>query len=415
MNIWIIDHYSVPQKYYPLIRNTIFAKKLNERGHEVTIFAASTVHNSKENLVPKGKLYKEVIDNDVRYVLIRCNSYADNGLKRRLNMLDFALKLPSVCRHYNRPDVIISTSMTPFACAQGIRIAKKYKCKKIAQITDLWPESIVAYGYSSRKNLVIRALYILEKWICKNADAIVFSMEGGRDYIIGKGWDIAHGGPIDLKKVHHINNGVDLEVFDYNKSHFVINDADLCDQNAFKVIYTGSIRKVNAIHQLIEVADILQQKGASRIKFLIFGDGDEREHLEREVKQRNLNNIKLKGRIKKEQIPYVLSKADLCLLHWKPTPITKFGMSMNKFFEYFAAGKPILSNSVSGYDLIQRYKCGISKNISTPEEYVECIMEMSELSESTYNVFCNNARIAAEDYDFSKLTDKLVSVIEGTR
>ena len=415
MNIWIIDHYSVPQKYYPLIRNTIFAKKLIERGHEVTIFAASTVHNSEENLVPKGELYKEVIDNDVRYVLIRCNSYADNGLKRRLNMLDFALKLPSVCRHYNRPDVIISTSMTPFACAQGIRIAKKYKCKKIAQITDLWPESIVAYGYSSRKNLVIRALYILEKWIYKNADAIVFSMEGGRDYIIGKGWDTAHGGPIDLNKVHHINNGVDLEVFDHNKNNFVIIDHDLCDQDTFKVIYTGSVRQVNAIHQLIEVAYILQQKGELGIKFLIFGDGDERENLEREVKQKKLNNIEFKGKIRKEQVPYVLSKADLCLLHWKPTPITKFGMSMNKFFEYFAAGKPILSNSVSGYDLIQRYKCGISKSINNPDEYAECIMEMSELSESNYNLFCKNARTAAEDYDFSKLTDKLMSVIEGTR
>ena len=125
MRIWIIDHYSVPQRYYPLIRNTIFAKKLQEHGHEVMIIAASTVHNSAENLVETGEQYREIIDDDVKYILVRCHNYEGNGFKRRLNMLEFALKLPSVCKKFEKPDVIISTSMTPFACAQGLRIAKK--------------------------------------------------------------------------------------------------------------------------------------------------------------------------------------------------------------------------------------------------------------------------------------------------
>ena len=415
MKIWLINHYAVPTKYYPLARPASFAKHLMRRGHSVTIFSASTVHNSDLNLINDGALYREDVVDGIHYVYVRNCAYSGNGVDRITNMFLFPMRLSKVSKNFEKPDVILSVSATPMACMKGLKLARKYSCKGIAEIADLWPESFVAYGIVKSSNPLLHLMYAYEKKIYTIADSIIFTMEGGRDYIIGKRWDTAHGGPIDLKKVHHINNGVDLEVFDYNKNTFVITDPDLCDQDTFKVIYTGSVRKVNAVHQLIEVANILQQKGASRIKFLIFGDGDEREHLEREVKQRNLTNIKFKGRIKKEQIPYVLSKADLCLLHWKPTPITKFGMSMNKFFEYFAAGKPILSNSVSGYDLIQRYQCGISKNISTPDEYAECIMKMSELSESVYNMFCKNARTAAEDYDFSKLTDKLMSVIEGIR
>lgn len=63
MNIWLIDHYAVPTKYYPLVRQTIFAKKFMERGHSVKIFAASTVHNSNINLAG-NKISEEIIEDD---------------------------------------------------------------------------------------------------------------------------------------------------------------------------------------------------------------------------------------------------------------------------------------------------------------------------------------------------------------
>lgn len=47
MKIWIINHYAVPTKYYPLARPAMFAKHLMSMGHEVTIFAASTVHKEE--------------------------------------------------------------------------------------------------------------------------------------------------------------------------------------------------------------------------------------------------------------------------------------------------------------------------------------------------------------------------------
>ena len=51
MRIWLINHYAVPPQYYPLARQNYFAKYLMQAGHEVTIFAASTVHNSELNLI----------------------------------------------------------------------------------------------------------------------------------------------------------------------------------------------------------------------------------------------------------------------------------------------------------------------------------------------------------------------------
>lgn len=38
MDIWLINHYAVPPKYYPLARQTCFARYLMAMGHTVTIF-----------------------------------------------------------------------------------------------------------------------------------------------------------------------------------------------------------------------------------------------------------------------------------------------------------------------------------------------------------------------------------------
>ena len=93
----MIDHYSVPPKYYPLARQTIFAKHLMEMGHEVLIIAASTVHNSTINLIEGDEEYIEVTEEGVKYLLIKCRQYSGNGVSRFANMLEFADKLPRIC------------------------------------------------------------------------------------------------------------------------------------------------------------------------------------------------------------------------------------------------------------------------------------------------------------------------------
>jgi glycosyltransferase involved in cell wall biosynthesis len=84
---------------------------------------------------------------------------------------------------------------------------------------------------------------------------------------------------------------------------------------------------------------------------------------------------------------------------------------MNKFFDYLAGGKPILSNSVAGYDMIKKYQCGISQNFTSAEQYAECIKKMASLSIDEYQTCCQNARKAAAEYDFRYLSERLVNII----
>ena len=409
MNIWLINHYAVPPQYYPLARPTNFAKYLMKMGHTVKVFAASTVHNSDQNLIADNAPYREETVDGVSYVYIKCHHYRGSGVKRVYNICEFAWKLPGVCKHFEKPDAIVATSMPPTSCAVGIHLARKYGCRGVAEIADLWPESIVAYGIAGPKNPAIIALRWLEKWIYTKADALVFTMEGAYDYIMEQGWE----NEIPKSKVHYINNGVDLALYDQNIRAHVIEDPDLDDPDTFKVIYAGSIRKANGLGELMDCAS--QLRDHPKIRFLVYGKGDDLEMMRQRCESEGLQNITFKGAVTKNNVPYILSKSDINVLNYNADTVAvyRFGSSQNKLFEYFASGKPVLSNIDIAYSLIHRYACGISEELSTGEKYAEAVLRLYNLPKEEYDRMCANARQAACDYDFKVLTEKLFSVIEG--
>ncbi len=406
MRIWLINHYAVPPEYYPLARQTNFAKYLQQMGHEVIIFAASTVHNSNLNLIEDNSKYKKLSKNGIHYVLIKCRHYKGNGISRIYNMCEFAMKLPSVCKHFKKPDAIVATSMPPMSCAMGIWLAKKWKVKAIAEIADLWPESIVAYGIAKPNNPAIIVLRRLEKWIYTNADRIVFTMSGAYDYIEKQGWEK----DIPKSKVFYINNGIDLTQFKYNKNHFQINDDDLNNKDIFKVIYTGSIRKVNNLGRLLNIAKQVKNKN---VRFLIWGDGDDLELIRMRIINENINNIVLKGRVEKKFVPYIVSHADINIMHGDTNPIFKYGFSANKLFDYLAAEKPVLIDFFCKYSPVEDYNVGKILNGFTDNEIAKEIDEYALMDKEELLKYAVNARIAASHYDFEELTNELERVIKS--
>jgi len=414
--VWILNHYATDMFLEHGGRHYCFAKYLIRSGWKVRIFCADTVHNSTHRMIQDGGLFDEQECDGIPFVFVRARSYAGNGKQRVLNMLDFYRNVQKAAGGFERPDVIVGSSVHPLTCVAAIRLAKRYRCRVIAEIRDLWPESIVAFGIRKKSDPLIQALYRLEKWIYTKADAIIFTMEGGRDYIIEKGWDKqTHGGPVDLDKVHHINNGVDLEAFDYNREQNTFPDADLDAPDIFKVVYTGSIRKANGLDLLVECAKMLRNN--SQIKIIVFGAGEELDKLKAKCQREQLKNISFKGGVPKRNIPSILSRANLNVLNYgynaQTANVYKYGGSQNKLFEYLASGKPIISNVKINYSVVEHSACGEELSDRTSEKYAEAILRFSDMPGTEYRFLCDNARRTAADYDFKNLTEKFLKVIEA--
>lgn len=406
MNIWLINHYAVPPKYYPLARTTFFAKYLGEYGHKVTIFCASAVHNSSINLIESREKFKTETVDGIDYVYVKTSQYSGNGLGRIKNMFQFARRLKKICGKFEVPDYIIASTATPLAAMQGIRLSKRYKCKNIVEVSDLWPESFIDYGILKRNSMIAKVLYRYEKKLYKKADKLIFTMEGGKNYITDKKWQHK----IDINKVYHINNGVDLSGYNAYKEEYILEDKDL-DSPQFKVVYCGSIRLVNNLMLLVKAAE--QLKDNDSIKFIVYGEGGDRIPLQEYCKQNELNNIVFKGHVEKKYVPYLLSKADCNIIIVRQSDVVlKYGCSLNKLFDYFASGKPIISNLKANFDLIQKYDCGITTDSQEAELLATAILQLYDLPIDKRRQMGENAKAAAEDYDFKVLTKKLLEIME---
>lgn len=401
-SIWLINPAAMPPKYEMRIQTLKRAQYLVQSGHKVTIIGGSFLHNTDINLIKDKRKYIEANYDGINFIHIKTCNYKNNGIKRIYNLLEFHIRLILLAKLFAKPDVIAQVATVPFGNIIYF-LAKRLKSKYIVDVVDLWPESMVALGMVSKNNPLVKMSYIAERWLYKKADELVFSMEGGKQYIIDKGWDKASGGNIDLNKVHYINNGVDIADFDKNKELLKIADEDLTNENTFKVIYLGSIRLANNLRQLIDAAEILKEN--NHIQFLIYGDGDDRGFLENRCSELGLNNVKFKQKwIEIKYVPYILSRSSLNILNYSKSPIVRYGGSQSKSFQYMASGKPICANLNMAFCPITKYNLGISKEFETAQKYADAILSFATMDKTEYNTLCVNARNAAFNYDYKKLT-----------
>jgi glycosyltransferase involved in cell wall biosynthesis len=206
-----------------------------------------------------------------------------------------------------------------------------------------------------------------------------------------------------VKKVHYINNGVDIEDFDKNKVLYQIEDIDLENHEIFKVIYLGSLRLANDLKQLVDAAKLLKQY--NNIQFYIYGDGPDRVFLEKYCIDNEINNVKFKQKwIDIKYVPYVLSKSSLNILNYRKSDITRFGGSQSKSFQYMASGKPICSNIKMNFCPITKYNIGTAQDFESPVEYANAILSFAKMNKKDYDEMCVRARNAAKNYDYEKLT-----------
>ncbi|MEI4768791.1 glycosyltransferase family 4 protein [Psychrobacillus sp. FJAT-51614] len=404
--VWIFNHYAHGTFFNKGGRHYWFAKNLIKKGYEPTIFCANTRHNSDSSIPIQNGTYELKYAEGIPYAFVKTTKYK-NGIERIRNMWNFYKNLfPSTNKYskeFGKPDIILASSVHPLTLLAGIKIAKKYNVPCICEIRDLWPETIVQYGSLKKNSYLARLLYMGEKWLYKKADKLIFTIPGGKDYVEEIG--------LDSSKVRYINNGVDLDEYNKNKEEFVYSDDHLDNPSTFKVLYTGSMGVANELTYLVSAAEEIEKRGINNIQFILFGHGSQKEKLENYVIEKGISNIVFKGKVDKKRIPNILSKSNLNVFTGKHIPLYKYGLSLNKLFDYMASGKPTLSNMENGYDILSKYNCGKTVKGGSVETLVEGILEFYHMEQEEYNRYCRNSLSAIQYFDFKVLTDKLEEII----
>ena len=396
-NIWLINYYSYPPGTSSWRRHYDLGKELLKYGYNIDIIGGSFVHDRKKHILNKNEKYRIENHAGLRYHILNGISYS-GSLMRILSMIEFMIKVFFYEKKLKvKPDIIYCSCPHPFNGLISLYLSKKYKCKFILEIRDLWPETWVEMGAITRKSLIYKFFAWIEKLLYKKADKIITLMPGAFMYIEKLG--------IPKEKVEWVSNGVDLEEFDKN---YFKEPVYKFDKSKFNITYTGSIGIANALEELFEIAKDLREEN---IMFNIIGDGPLKDKYINYCRENNINNVKFYNPISKDKIPAILRESEVLMTFTKNSNLYKYGISPNKLFEYLASFKPIIFSGNVYNDVVKISNCGISVEAENKEKLKEAFSKIYNFSQNEREELGQNGRRYLEKNFTNKvLTNKLLKI-----
>lgn len=403
--VWIVNPQTASPDKAANPRYVELARYFMRQGYDVTTFNSS----QREEIDITNGLYLEKSYGDLKFVHVYAPDFVGNGMKRMLSLHTFAKNMLKIGLKMDKPDVVLQNIHPPFDYPV-VRMAKRLKAKYIAEAWDLWPEDFVTFGLVKANNPALKLAYQIEKQYYYHADEIVFTFEGGIDYLKRQGWTTETGGKIDLNHVHYINNGINIAQFDKDKLNFPRVDADINEQNVKRIVYLGSISRANNVKMLIEAAE--KFKNLPDYKFFIYGDGAYRAELEQYAKDACLNNVVFKEKqISLAECAWVVSQATVNIMNYEKD-FGRFGVSSGKLFLYLAAGKPIVCNINIAYDdVITNANLGIARDFNNADEFAAAIRQVAEQPQEEYEAMCQRVRQTGEKFDYEKLAQREIQLL----
>jgi glycosyltransferase involved in cell wall biosynthesis len=400
--LYFHQHFSIPIGPGG-IRSYCMARALVERGHSVTMVCGSFngnctgVTGSFENGQRRG-----IVDgiNVIEFDLVYSNS--DSFISRIWTFFKYVLR-SLILIFKEKYDVVFATTTPLTAGIPGI-VARHLRRKPfIFEVRDLWPELPKAMGVIT--NPVLLTLMSALEWLSyHSADHLIALSPGIADGIKMRG--------IDADLITLIPNGCDLNIFDNSSELWrpkVINNVD------FLAIFTGTHGVANGLHIVLDAAAELSSRKRNDIKIMLVGSGRLKASLVERVDRDGLRNVVFHEPVNKKELSGLMSSADIGLQVLANVKAFYYGTSPNKFFDYIAAGLPVLINYPGWIaDIVTKNNAGF---VVPPEDAISFAEALERAADNRVDLKAkglNSKRLAIQDFDRKAQSSDWVDVLELT-
>lgn len=422
--LYFHQHFTTP-KGASGIRSYAMARRLVQEGHHVTMVCGSAERADTGLSGPFRKGVRagvvdgiEIIEFDLKY------SNADNFMKRTITFLRFALRSIGIAltRDY---DIVFATSTPLTAGIPGIFARWLRRKPFVFEVRDLWPELPREMGVIT--NPVVLGLMSFLEWITyHSAHRLVGLSPGIIEGIVRRG--------INPKRIALIPNGCDLAIFgttgeesearsqSHDKSDVTktkntsrpwrpegVSDSDLM------AIFTGAHGIANGLSSVLDAAAELKRRGRTDIKLVLVGDGKLKPALQERARAERLDNVIFLPPMPKHRVAGLMAAADIGMQVLANVPAFYYGTSPNKFFDYIAAGLPILNNYPGWLaEMIQEHDCGFVVPPEDPVAFADALEEAAADRPRLKEMARRARRLAEKEFDRSKLASFFVRWVTET-
>ena len=366
-------------------------ERLSKEGHEVRVIDYEIMWQSSEGLVSTRKVFEnewKVVDGGgvtvIRPPIIK------------FPVMNYVSLLYTHRKEIKRqlsefyPDVIIGFGILNAMLA--LRLARKIP--------------FVYYLIDSLHKLVPqKAFQPLAKYIesknMKKADRVIVINEKLKDYAIKMG--------ANPDATYVVRAGVDLERYNSNIDGSEIRAQYGIEKDDLVLFFMGVLYNFSGLKEV--AIELSKNKNEKNIKFLIVGEGDAFDDLQRIREEYHLDNqIILTGKKPYQEIPAFIAASDICLLPAYPTEKIMQDIVPIKMYEYMAMGKTVITTKLPGIMKEFGEDNGVIY-VDKPEDALKKAVEL--IGDGSIEEEGRKARKLVEKYSWDSITDEFEKVLEA--
>jgi glycosyltransferase involved in cell wall biosynthesis len=385
------------------IRSYAMAQRLIEGGHSVTMVCGSLgggdtgLSGAFTNGVRRGMVDGiDVVELDLTY------SNNDGLLKRSFTFLKFAWR--SVLLALREPYDLVFATTTPLTAGIPGIAARWLRGKPfVFEVRDLWPELPRAMGVI-RSPLVLWAMGVLEWASYRSAYRLVGLSPGIVKGIMKRG--------VQARRIALVPNGCDLTLFGQNAHPWRPQGVHPDDLMA---IFAGTHGLANGLDAVLDAAAVLKRRGRGDIKLVLIGSGKLKPALQARAEREGLGNVVFHDPVNKARLAGLMASTDLGLQVLANVPAFYFGTSPNKFFDYIAAGLPVLNNYPGWLaEMIEANASGFAVPPENPSAFADALEQAANDRQALKAMGQRGRALAESEFARPVLADKWVAwVLEG--
>lgn len=346
-----------------LWRSGIYAKYFHNQKYNVTWVMSSFDHFNRINRanVPyfqgKDRFHETV-------VMLKTPGYKSNlSISRFFDHMVFGVKLFFALQKMPKPKIILCSYPTPESSAFAVLYGKLYNVPVIIDICDQWPDVLSEIKQVNiLQNIIILPYVLMKKYVMKNAYSIMAATESFLEWGLKEGkrkrtkQDFVSYIPFEtpvLTKRNIIESEKILRKINYQPGEFLI-------------CFAGTMGQMFEFNSLKYVVERAKREGRS-LNVVLCGNGDRFNEVKSSFAC--FPNVFFPGYISSQTVFSLLQKSSVLLAPYKQ--MENFHDHLpNKFMEYSAAGKPIISSMQ-----------GLSKNLLEDREFGKTFVTGEELWE----------------------------------
>jgi colanic acid biosynthesis glycosyl transferase WcaI len=342
---------------------------LFRQGHDVEMVTSFAYYPTwQKRPEDRGRLYRTDLVNGVP--VHRCWHFVPgrvSALKRILHEGSFVFTSTLRALFLRRPDIFVVVSPPLLLGAAGWLLGGLKRAPFVFHVQDMQPDAAVGLGML-KQNWFTRALYGLEASAYRHATRVSGITQGMLKSFRSKG--------VPETKLVYFPNAIDLKTDMAPPRQGTFRKRHGFAEDEFLAVYAGNLGVKQGLEVLLETAALLREQ---RIRFLICGDGAQREALAARAAEMQLPNFSMLPLQVDGDYRALLVDADVCFITQQAGAGNSFFPS--KLLGLLAESKPVVTVAAPECELalsLQEGNFGVNVPPGQPGELAAVLQALAK-------------------------------------